>query len=132
MGINLHAVKGIVHATVPRSLEEYVQQVGRAGRDGSEGKCFAFLDDRDFVTLRSLAYSGVTEEASIRKLLNMIFEDNIQEGFEENGRRQFGMLAIKKLSVELDLQEETIESLLSFLEVNISLVLPISNDVDLL
>jgi ATP-dependent DNA helicase Q4 len=128
MGINLHAVKGIVHASLPRSVEEYVQQVGRAGRDGSEGHCFAFLDDGDFVTLRSLAYSGITESVSVHSLLQTVFAEvpasQPEQGMEGEAdadpdatHKRFGVLDTKKLAAGLDMQEETMESILSFLEV---------------
>lgn len=73
MGIDIRDVGAVVHATMPRSLEEYVQQVGRAGRDGSEARCYAFLDDRDFVRLRSLAYSGTLDGEAVRGFLEEVF-----------------------------------------------------------
>ncbi|KAL4428000.1 hypothetical protein ABPG75_002089 [Micractinium tetrahymenae] len=73
MGINLAGVGAVVHATMPRSLEEYVQQIGRAGRDGSEARCVAMLDDGDFTRLRSLAYSGVLDLPAVRDFLAAVF-----------------------------------------------------------
>ena len=80
MGIDIAAVGGVIHATMPRSLEEYVQQVGRAGRDGRVAHCYAFLDDSDFVKLRSLAFSGVLDLDSIRGFLQAVFAPTDQWG----------------------------------------------------
>ena len=80
MGIDIRDVGAVVHATMPRSLEEYVQQVGRAGRDGSEARCYAFLDDRDFVRLRSLAYSGTLDGEAVRGFLEEVFAPEAAPG----------------------------------------------------
>ncbi len=51
-------------------------QVGRAGRDGSEASCFAFLSDADFVKLRSLAFSGLLEQSTVRAFLEVLFAED--------------------------------------------------------
>eukprot|EP00887_Chlorella_sp_A99_P001903 scaffold18.g1903.t1 len=77
MGVHLARVGAVLHATMPRSLEEYVQQasagVGRAGRDGAEASCYAFLDDADFARLRSLAFSAAVDLAAVRGFLGAVF-----------------------------------------------------------
>jgi ATP-dependent DNA helicase Q4 len=57
MGLNKMDVDAVVHFTLPRSLEHYVQETGRAGRDGRAALCHVFVDDDDYTHLRSVTHS---------------------------------------------------------------------------
>lgn len=46
MGINKSDIRAIIHYNMPRTFENYVQEVGRAGRDGLEAHCHLFLDSK--------------------------------------------------------------------------------------
>jgi ATP-dependent DNA helicase RecQ len=70
MGIDKSNVRFVVHAGMPKSLEHYQQESGRAGRDGLEAECILFYAGGDYLTWKSIL--GDTEprakEVSLTKL----------------------------------------------------------------
>lgn len=46
MGINKADIRSVIHYNMPSSFESYVQEVGRAGRDGLKAQCHLFLDSQ--------------------------------------------------------------------------------------
>ena len=52
MGINQSNIRTIIHYQLPQTLEDYVQQIGRAGRDLQFSRCIAFVHPEDFSQMR--------------------------------------------------------------------------------
>ena len=57
MGIDHRSLRSVIHYNMPNSLETYVQEVGRAGRDGLPAHCHLFLNEDDYYFQRARAFT---------------------------------------------------------------------------
>ncbi|XP_066531335.1 ATP-dependent DNA helicase Q4 [Hoplias malabaricus] len=75
MGLDKSDVRGIVHYNMPKSFESYVQEIGRAGRDGEPAHCHLFLDPEggDLHELRRHIYADTVDYFTVKRLVQRVF-----------------------------------------------------------
>ncbi len=74
MGIDKADIRKVYHYNLPKSLENYSQETGRAGRDDKPAQCTVFADSADMTTLRNFTYGDTPEPEAIRALTEYILQ----------------------------------------------------------
>jgi ATP-dependent DNA helicase RecQ len=78
MGIDKKDIRRIIHYDLPKSIENYSQEIGRSGRDGKPAWCEVLANRDSLPVLENFVYGDTPEKSSIRQVLKIIKEN---EGF---------------------------------------------------
>jgi ATP-dependent DNA helicase RecQ len=107
MGIDKPNIRGVYHFDPPKSLENYSQEIGRAGRDGAVSRCEFFYHPPDRIPLENFVYGDTPTLASIRSLLREVFKADDQL-----------VLNLYSMSRTHDLRKLVLRTLLTYLELD--------------
>lgn len=73
MGVDHRSIRGIIHYNMPGSLETYIQEIGRGGRDEKKAYCHLFLHDGDYFFQRSKRLTDCfLDKATLRKIIKFL------------------------------------------------------------
>lgn len=118
MGIDKADIRNIIHYDLPSTIEEYSQQIGRAGRDGLQSHCVLYICREDFYIKENFARGDLPSRNSIRGLLEDLFSQEVisvpnGEGFK---------VVHNQLSQDYDIRASPLTIILATLELRFGLI----------
>ncbi|ABO90347.1 ATP-dependent DNA helicase RecQ [Aeromonas salmonicida subsp. salmonicida] len=105
MGIDKADIRRVIHYDLPKSIENYSQEIGRAGRDGLPSRCIVLANRAQLPVLENFVYGDTPDRAAIVALLEILS----QSGSEW----EFGLL---RLSNDTNIRQLPLKTLLVYLE----------------
>lgn len=115
MGMDHSGIRYVYHLNIPKSLEGYIQEIGRAGRDGLPSVCETFAGIDDLPTLEGFCYGETPALSSVQGVIHQLFDDAEKDGYVEYSTYdmtfQFDMrdTCLGQILAQLDLSEELLE-----------------------
>jgi ATP-dependent DNA helicase RecQ len=105
MGIDKANIRAVYHYNLPKSLEGYMQEVGRAGRDGEPAICEMLACADDVVTLENFTYGDTPEPETVAAIVDELLNQSAE--FD---------VSVYSLAQRHDVRDLVIKTLLTYLE----------------
>ena len=105
MGVDKADIRAVIHYNMPKSLEGYTQEIGRAGRDGLPAVCEWLACGDDRTTLENFIFSDTPSDRAVRNLLERVLK--IGRDFD---------VSLYDLATTCDIRQTVVSTILAYLE----------------